>query len=196
MFLKINNSHPETDLELITKYRNSRDTVYVGELFQRYTHFVFGICMKYLQEEEQSKDAVMSIFEKIMEDLKFHNIQNFRPWLFSVTRNYCLQTIRKEKIEEAKQQDYEKYKASVMEFLEEKHLLSNQKEKLLEKAVQSLKEEQQTCIKLFYWDKKSYQAIVEETKLDLNKVKSHIQNGKRNLKNSLEEQIKVIENEQ
>jgi RNA polymerase sigma-70 factor (ECF subfamily) len=53
---------------------------------------------------------------------------------------------------------------------------------LLEKGLENLDEEQRICLKMFYLEKKSYQEITEFTGYDLNKVKSYIQNGKRNLK--------------
>ncbi len=56
----------------------------------------------------------------------------------------------------------------------------------LEDCIEELKEEQQRCVKLFFLEKKSYQQVNEETGLNMKKVKSHIQNGKRNLKMCLE----------
>ena len=81
---------PESDNDLITKYRNSFDNVFVGELYQRYTHLVLSICMKYLKSKAESEDAVMEIFEKLLKDLKKHQIENFKGWLYSVTKNHCL----------------------------------------------------------------------------------------------------------
>ena len=57
---------------------------------------------------------------------------------------------------------------------------------LLEQAITKLKDEQRQCIELFYLEQKSYQEIVSELKMDIKKVKSAIQNGKRNLKINLE----------
>ena len=57
---------------------------------------------------------------------------------------------------------------------------------MLEDAIEDLKTEQKECIKLFYIESKSYQEITEMLRLDIKKVKSAIQNGKRNLKLNLE----------
>ena len=51
----------------------------------------------------------------------------------------------------------------------------------LETNLELLNDEQKVCVKLFYLEKKSYQEISTLLKYDLNKVKSFIQNGKRNL---------------
>lgn len=63
----------------------------------------------------------------------------------------------------------------------------------MEQALQLLNEEQLQCITLFYLEKKSYQDITAQTGYPLLKVKSHIQNGKRNLKIMLQ---RLQQNEQ
>ena len=69
-----------TDEELVERYRNSHETVYIGELYQRYTHLVFGVCMKYFKDEATAEDASMQIFEKLITELKKHHITAFKPW--------------------------------------------------------------------------------------------------------------------
>ena len=78
-----------------------------------------------------------------------------------------------------------------MESAEASHL-NNEKLELekdfeaLEACIEELKKEQKQCVQLFFLEKKSYQEVNEQTGIDLKKVKSHIQNGKRNLKMCLE----------
>ena len=57
----------------------------------------------------------------------------------------------------------------------------------LKKCIEELKSEQKQCVTLFYLEEKCYQEIADELNFDLKKVKSHIQNGKRNLKICLEQ---------
>jgi RNA polymerase sigma-70 factor (ECF subfamily) len=86
--------------------------------------------------------------------------------------------------------EYEKDFTAFMENSEDAHLQSNRREEefaLLEKALADLDEEQRICVELFYLKNKSYAQISEITNYDLNKVKSYIQNGKRNLKMRLEQ---------
>jgi RNA polymerase sigma-70 factor (ECF subfamily) len=56
----------------------------------------------------------------------------------------------------------------------------------LEKCIETLGDEQKQCVKLFYLQEKCYKEITESTGFDMNKVKSYIQNGKRNLKICME----------
>ena len=182
---KILNISQANDRLLIEEYRQKNDKNLIGELFKRYTGFVFLISMKYLKNEDQSKDAVMQIFEKLFDDLLLHDIDNFKAWLHTVTRNHCLGILRKK-------QSLQKHGNHIKENMifmenrtEEHHINENKTEKdikNLEKALQKLKPEQKICIQLFYLDEKSYKEIVKITGFSDKKVKSYIQNGKRNLK--------------
>ena len=167
------------DAALINFYKLNGDTVYVGVLFEKYTHLIFGVCMKYLKDEDKAKDAVMSIFENLFSDLKKHSITYFKGWLYSVSKNHCLMILRLDKKE-----------VPFIEATMEKVATEHPDEKLklegrlnmLNEAIQGLDAYQQVCIKLFYLEEKSYQQIEAMTGYNFNQVKSFIQNGKRNLK--------------
>ena len=182
-----------TDIELITAYRQSGDNRFAGALFMRYSRFAFGVSMKYLKDEEEAKDAAMQVFEKLPADLKKHDITNFKGWLHTVVRNHCLMKIRgdrsqleqkKELIEDARQvmelnlfshpyKDEEPDREDTLQFLEE--------------GITLLKQEQRKCIELFYLEEKCYNEVSEITGYAIGEVKSYIQNGKRNLKNFINE---------
>ena len=185
-FIRSKDTSGFSDNELILKYRETDDNVYVGKLFERYVHLVFGVCMKYLKDEDESKDASMQIFEKLLTDLKKHNVEQFKGWLYSVARNHCLMQLRAEQRQMEKDQELKKDIPVVMEMNHQLHLDGEEDKEAklnhLEKAINSLNIEQKTCVELFYLKEKCYQEIVELTGYNMNQVKSHIQNGKRNLK--------------
>jgi RNA polymerase sigma-70 factor (ECF subfamily) len=182
-----------SDEELIQSYRRSRDKSYVGELFERYTHLVLGVCINYLKDRDESKDAVMEIFAGLFDKLLEFNIESFKSWIYKVAQNHCLMKLRKEK---TARRHHLEIKASVREdFMESpgfNHPLElegdsdEEKISLLGKAIGQLRTEQKTCIELMYLEQKSYREVSEITGYDMKKVKSYIQNGKRNLKIILE----------
>lgn len=181
-----NNYNSVSDEDLVEYYRNSHDTVYVGELYTRYTHLVYGVCMKYLQNDNDAKDATMQIFEKLLKELKKHHITAFKPWLYMVVKNYCMMEFRKASSQKANTQKIVKEQQQNVETDVDAHLDEKVEKELmlngLEKGLSALKPEQQQCVKLFYLEELSYKDIAERTGFSLNDVKSHIQNGKRNLK--------------
>ncbi|MBT8195550.1 MAG: sigma-70 family RNA polymerase sigma factor [Bacteroidia bacterium] len=170
------------DIQLLDRFKNQNDKNALGILYKRYTHLVFGLCFKYFKNEEESKDAVMQIFEKLMMDLHRHEIEYFKSWLYSVTKNHCLMELRKRKSEGVKEKEYEIFVHTNMETEEELHLNNEGKLSLLEEGIKELNKEQHTCVDLFYLQQKSYKQVCEQTGYSLKQVKSYIQNGKRNLK--------------
>jgi RNA polymerase sigma-70 factor (ECF subfamily) len=162
----------------------------VGILYKRYAHLVLGLCIKYLKDEEEAKDAVMHIFEKLMADLLKHEVQYFKSWLYIFSKNHCLMIIRTKQSRLKKEMDLQVHASSFMETGPDLHHKSQEAKEeefnALEKAMEELNEEQRKCIDLFYLKEKSYQEIAQETGYTLNEVKSFIQNGKRNLKIKLE----------
>lgn len=187
-FRKRNKKKP--DDELLAEYLENRDMEILGELYQRYMHLVYGVCLKYFKEREKSKDAVIQIFEKLVTDIEKHEIRNFKSWLFVVAKNHCLMELRKTKPGQTLFISDEKEMDVFMESQPELHPVDRGPEELNDKAlndcIERLKEEQKQCIRLFYFENKSYREICSVLNLEEKKVKSFIQNGKRNLKICLE----------
>ncbi len=149
-------------------------------MFKRYTHLVYGVCMKYLKDEDESKDAVMQIFEKLLIDLKKYEIQNFKSWLHTVAKNYCLMQLRKTNHETPLNDKLIVENNNFLHREEENEL--EERLTLMEEAIAQLNGQQKKCVELFYLKEKCYQEISDHTGYTMNEVKSFIQNGKRNLK--------------
>ena len=181
------NSRKISDLnneELFQFFMESGEMAYFGELYKRYIPKTYGLCLKYLEDVETARDAVMEIYQLVSEKVRNYEIDNFNSWLYSVAKNYCLQVIRKEKrtimvkIDDAfvENQDF---------FTQTDKPQSTEELAALEYCIKTLSEEQQKSVQLFYFEDKSYADIVELTGYALTKVKSYIQNGKRNLKSCI-----------
>ncbi len=175
-----------SDQELLDRYRSTQDVAVLGVLYERYMHLVYGACLKYLKDAETSKDAVMNIFEELVVKLKTHRVDNFRSWLFVVSKNHCLMQLRREgKIktteipESVMQSEEDVHLDGVME--KEKHLVA------LEECLDKLPAEQQRMVRMFYLENKCYNDIADSTGIEWNRIRSHIQNGRRNLKNCMDD---------
>lgn len=169
---------------LLEFFIQSKDTAVLGELYRRYIPLVYGLCLKYLEDKEAANDAVMDIFEIVLEKLPLYDVKNFNTWLYSVAKNHCLHVIRKEKCA-----FFVKIEDAVVENDPNFTLIdkpqSEEEMAALNYCMGTLPEEQQISINHFYMEDKSYADIVELTGYPLNKVKSYIQNGKRNLKSCI-----------
>lgn len=159
------------------------------DLFKEHMHLVFGVCMNYLGEREKAKDAVMQIFEKLLTGYREEEIVNIRTWLFVITKNHCLMQIRSDKASEARDWKWGEAHAGFMENENGLHPLDEEDhipEDALKECLEKLKDEQRKCIHMFYYEDKCYREIAGETGMNEKNVKSHLQNGKRNLKLCLE----------
>ena len=185
MFLRKSSSE-KTDGELLTLYQTTQDMEWLSTLFLRYAPLVYGVCLKYLKDREEAKDAVMQIHEKLIFSLRQHSVLNFKSWLYVNARNHCLMQLRT-----TKGRKQEEISPFIMETGTPEHLEEETEKELniihLEKCIETLIEAQQQCVRLFYLQEKCYKVIAEQTGFDLNQVKSYIQNGKRNLKICMEE---------
>jgi RNA polymerase sigma-70 factor (ECF subfamily) len=171
------------DEQLLTSYRESGDLAALGKLYEKQMALVYGVCLKYLKDEEQAQDAVMGIFEELVTKVKQHDIKQFKSWLYVLSRNYCLMQLRSSKKMEVINLD------DVMEFSLILHPEDDNREdamQALEKCMDKLPGNQKQTVSLFYLNEKCYKEITEMTGFSLNEVKSYIQNGKRNLKICLE----------
>lgn len=172
----------ETDKELVAAFKKSGEMNYLSVLYQRYMDLVFGVCLKYFKDAERSKDAVMEIFEELNTKLRQHDVENFKGWLHVLARNYCLMQLRSPRNVKTTE-----FSANFMQSEENTHLNGEALEKesnfiKLEQCLQTLPDEQKDTVRLFYLENKCYNEIAEITGYDWNKVRSYIQNGRRNLK--------------
>jgi len=182
----------KTDRELLGAFLQDRDIEILGKLYSRYMHLIYGVCLKYFKEPEKAKDIVIELFEKVQTEIQRHEIKNFKSWLYVVTKNHCLMELRKTKAGEIILVSSDEELAHFMENETELHPIDSEANEKLETAlnecIEKLKTEQKKCIRLFYFKNKCYREIAELLKLEEKKVKSFIQNGKRNLKICLEKQ--------
>ena len=188
-FIKNISSSADPDKELIDQYKVSGNLATLGELYRRYMDLVYGVCLKYLKEPEDAKDCVLNIFEELVTKLKKHEVDNFKGWLNQLTKNHCLMRLRKQKTTPVN------IDMSFMQSEENVHLdeeLGKEENfKQMQYCLEQLNHEQKQVIELFYLNNKCYKEIAEITTIEINKVRSFIQNGRRNLKICMETQLKA-----
>ena len=175
----------KSDEDLLSLYIQTNLSDYFGELYNRYIPLVYGLCLKYLQNVEEAEDATMELFEILLPKISGYEIKVFRTWIYSVAKNHCLQILRK-----GEQPVVVDFNAEIMESDPVLHLLEEkgQEEEIiaLNRCLEKLPKPQKISISMFFMEEMSYADIAEQTGYLLKTVKSHIQNGKRNLKICME----------
>ncbi len=183
-----------SDPELLNNFYHDHNNEWLGILLQRYTLLLLGVCMKYLKNEEEAKDSVQQIFLKAITELHKYKVDYFKSWVYMVAKNHCLMKLRDRP---------GKYTLDISEMLAttisadltvDKQLQIDRDRTLevMGNSLNELSEEQKRCITSFYLEKKSYQEIADQTGYPVIKVKSYIQNGKRNLRILIDKKLKQL----
>jgi RNA polymerase sigma factor (sigma-70 family) len=186
----------ESDQSLLQRYREAGESESLGILLKRYSLMVLGVCMKYLKNSDDAKDATQQVFEKTIAEVHKYEIPFFKSWIYSVARNHCLMMIRSNGVKKRKTEEIPEELISPdlnYQEIQSKEIAIMSQEKALLNAINDLSEEQSTCINMFYLQKMSYQEIQQKTGYDFQQVKSYIQNGKRNLRILLEKKFRENE---
>ena len=177
-----------TDQELLERFYADRDNQWLGILLERYTLLLLGVCMKYLKNEEQARDSVQQIFLKAITELQKYRVDYFKSWIYMVAKNHCLMQLR-DKPGKNTVEVKDNIPAEAIETDKESLILNEKTYEYMGEALKELNADQQLCVTLFYMEKKSYQQIAEQTGFNMMQVKSHIQNGKRNMRILIEKKL-------
>jgi len=183
-FLRDVENSQATDPELIHQYRQDGDIRILGALYQRYMELVYAVCLKYLKDPAEAQDAVMGIFEELVTKLRKHEVNQFKGWLYTVAKNHCLMNLRtKKQLPLTEMPEF-------MQLAENPHQDNIIEKELnltrLSKCIEGLSPDQKHTVQLFYLEEKSYKEIADITKTEWNRVRSLVQNARRNLKNCMD----------
>lgn len=185
-FFRSNTPGQQTDEELLARYRSTGEARYLGVLYERYMPMVYGVCLKIMRDPGKSEDAVMNIYEELVRKVMEHQVESFRGWLYVLARNHCLMEWRKNQrrpTDYHAPEDMVHYDAVEAAFEVELPAAEN---KALEKCLENLPDHQRTSVQMFYLEEKSYKEIAGLLAEEIGKIRSYIQNGRRNLKICLE----------
>jgi RNA polymerase sigma-70 factor (ECF subfamily) len=180
----------KSDEELVLLYQHGGDLEVLGTLYERYVELVYGVCLKFFKEKTKSEDAVMAIFETLVEKVRTQEIRQFRPWLHVVAKNHCLMQLRKKNHTVSFDEMTPAAQAEVVHSSGVLHpvdvLEAEPQQVALKNCIEKLPVQQRHCVEQFYYEDKSYKEIADMTGEALGLVRSNIQNGRRNLRICLE----------
>ena len=175
-----------TDSALLKLYQLEKNNDAIDCLWSRYTHLLFGVALNYLRDVDDAKDAVQHAAVQLLTTKKA--IEEPKNWLFTIVKNFCLSSIKytdnKQVIDEAN--DY--MNKEELQFVQNdviNTLIVTEQNERLNAAIQTLVTAQRVCINLFYLEKNSVKQIAKLTEYTPEAIRSHLQNGKLNLRKKL-----------
>lgn len=174
-----------SDEDLLGKLESHSTTEIVGCLFLRYKYLIYGLCLKYYKNQHDAEDVTMEIYEKLVKTIRKHKVENFKSWLYTLTKNHCFEKLRSIKTKSPKNVEAALMYSEGIFHLDNKEVKEIEFKKLND-CIAKLKSLQAKCVELFYFKKKSYDEISQELDMEWSKIRSNIQNARRNLKICIE----------
>lgn len=179
------------DERLLERYKETKDLKWISQLFGRYVHLIYGVCLRYTPDVREAEDMTMEVYEKITSKALTHNVKQFKSWVYIVAKNHCLEKIRK-----MTGRRTESFDPTFMQLAAEFHPidevvtteLKESQFKRMEDCMNRLNDQQRKSIELFYYKNKTYSQIAAIIEDEVSQVRSYLQNGRRNIKKCVEQQ--------
>ncbi len=158
------------------------------EIVRRYRRKVFGIAYKFTGRYEESQDLSQEIFLRIFRSLdKFDRTADFGTWLYSVSRNHCIDHYRSGRREREMlvQHEVQLEELASARFDPHRRIEVRDKRKMLLEALSGLPKKLREAVVLRDLRGLSYQEIVDYLRLPEGTVKSRINRGRLELGRAL-----------
>jgi RNA polymerase sigma-70 factor (ECF subfamily) len=180
------------DIELVEKFKQGRDPVFIEELYRRYAKKVYWWAWKFLQNANEAEEIVQEIFIALMgnalENYQPREDAKFSSWLYRCVGNQCLKILKNRHDALNKQVEVDDVPHELIAKIDlEGSLAQAERAELLSSALNRLSSMQRACCLKFYWDGMKYDEIAEELGISYDQVRSHLQNALRNLKLTFKE---------
>jgi RNA polymerase sigma-70 factor (ECF subfamily) len=181
-----------SDADLLTRFKQSSSPNDLLPLYERHAELIYALALRYLGTPQRAEDAGMEVWAVLLDKLPKHDISNFRSWLQTTIRNHCLMQLRREKrdpLQQTNNDDVFMQSDRLLHLSTESNHHQDPDTRPLYHCMKQLNDEQRRCVSMFYLQEgESYQTIAEQLDLSVGRVRSHLQNGRRNLKICLEGQ--------
>lgn len=178
------------DEQLVQQFQMGQSEAF-DELLNRYQSKVLDTCFRYLNNEEEARDAAQEVFVKLYLALpRFKPKARFSTWLYRIAVNHSLNLVRSKKrrgwqrslsiLKNSEMRAYEQSVADESESPEEK-MQTLERRLLVRKALATLSEAQRTAVVLHRYEGLSYKEIADVMKTSVSSVESRLFRAKQNL---------------
>ena len=182
-----------SDEDVIKEYLATQNSAYFDVLYKRYSGKIFGKCISLLKEEAKAADATQEVFMKILINLsKFSGKSKFSTWIYSITYNFCIDMIRREKKDPSMLVDNMETQYDKEDDVEDIYLLE-MKVKRLKVILEEIPTMDKSILLMKYQDEMSIKEISSITKKSESAVKMKIKRAKQKFKKTYKEIYKEDE---
>lgn len=178
-----------SDRELADGYSRTRESSYFEELFERYRNVIHASCLRFFHgNRARAEDATQETFTRALAAIGRAGIENVSAWLFTIARNCCIDTQRREHKLLFESEHSQSTQQQSTDDPEQKAWV----EQIMER-INELGDKQRIVVKL-YLQGFSYEEICRMTHYNQRETKSALQTAKDNIRKSLAKSSKEREN--
>lgn len=170
----------QSDHALIETFQQGDEFAFVA-LYNRYKGPVYAFCAKMLTDRVQAQDVMQETFIRVYENRqRLLKTSSFKSWLFTIARNQCLNTIKKNsrQISMTTESEEAQYVSSRTPF---NRLLKAEQIEIVNRFLQELSPEYREVLVLREYQNLSYEEIAAVTRNTISSVKSRLFKARRKL---------------
>ena len=168
---------PPDDRALIEAFQAGDEIAFVA-LYNRYKGPVYAYCAKLLLDSERAQDALQETFVRVYENReRLARPGSFKAWVFTIARNQCLNTMRRDGREVALDRELPAVRPETP-FSE---LMKSERVELVNAYLERLKPEYREVLVLREYQGLSYEEIAAVTRNTVSSVKSRLFKARRKL---------------
>ncbi|WP_299577912.1 RNA polymerase sigma factor [uncultured Sunxiuqinia sp.] len=160
-------------------------------LVEKYRDMVYGLALKMLKNTEDAEELAQDTFVKAFQSIgTYKGNSKFSTWLYRITYNGAITILRKRKVEIHSLDEQQLSDQDEMSIHSRLHEID--KEELgrsLKKALETLPEDDQVLITLFYYEEQRVEDIVQITGLSESNVKVKIYRARKKMYSFLKENL-------
>jgi RNA polymerase sigma-70 factor, ECF subfamily len=165
--------HQAEEITLIERaLQGDRDAF--SQLMHRYAGAVYGLAYRMLGSPQDAEDASQEIFLRTYTNLaRFDRTRRFSTWLLSIGSNYCVDRLRRQRMQWLTLDDVA-YSVPSQERGPEGGMVQREQREIVRNALESLPEGYRLVTVLRYWNDLSYQEIAQATGLTESTIKTRL----------------------
>jgi RNA polymerase sigma factor (sigma-70 family) len=162
-----------SDVELLQLFQNGDESAF-NHLVLRYQEKVYWVARRFITDHDGADDVTQEVFCKAYESLKeFRGESSIYTWLYRITVNIALNTLRKQKVREFFRID-EMFDVEDTGSTSPDEAVERREEKeLIEQAIARLPEKQKAVFVLRYYEELPYEEIAKILKTSVGGLKAN-----------------------
>ncbi|WP_042347320.1 RNA polymerase sigma factor [Bacillus massiliigorillae] len=163
----------------------SGDKQAYSHIINKYKNLLYATILRMTNNQQDAQDLVQEVFIKVYQQLdKYDQKGEFSGWLYRVAINHCMDEFRK------KRYKMKRVELDTDAMVNTKHpeviYLKKERERQLERLIQTLSEDERIIILLRYVNDLSYNEISNLLSVPISMVRNKLHRAKQKMRNTLQ----------